>query len=239
MQKKFYALILLLIIFSSSTSYAAQDLRDLFWRRAWPEMELQYNSLRKKTLTDHSLMANAYRFQNKWQEAVNILEPNVKNFPQSIKPYADMTLLLGYENLKQTQKALSISESLYKNAPSDLKYYVAFAQYRLYNSINDYKNTLNALNRMLSNAGTDERKIFTLTKLISQPNNNKVVENALSLLELNAANKEAAEVLAQRKNLGNNAKVALGVHYHTIGENRKALEYLNNATGRKLNLKKD
>ena len=239
MRKKFYALTLIFVIltFTLSTeisvSHAAQNLRDLFWRRAWPEMELQYNSLRKKTLTDHALMANAYRFQNKWPEVINILEPNVKNFPASIKPYAEMTLLLAYENIKEIRKAVSISESLYKNAPSELKYYVALAQYRLYDSLKDSNNTLKALNRMLPNAETDDRKIYTLTRLIKQSNNKHIRENALTLLELNAANKEAAAVLSGIKNPNNAIKVALGVHYHTIGENQKGLDYLNTATGRK------
>ncbi len=233
-RKKFFTLIIsFAILIMTITQAQATALRDLFWRRAWTEMEMQYNSLKKKTLTDHALMANAYRFQNRWADAVRILEANSRSFPASIRPYADMTMLLGYENLKQTQKAINLSESLYKNAPAELKYYVALAQYRLYDSQKDSRNTLNALNRMLANAGTDERKIYTLTRLIKLTNNNKLTENALDLLELNAGNKDAAAVLTRVKNPGNNIKVALGVHYHTIGENSKALDALKNATGRK------
>lgn len=196
-------------------------------------MEQQFNSLRQKTARDYSLMANAYRFQNKWQNTVEILEAHSKNFPASVKPYADMTLLLGYENLKRTQNAITLSENLYKTAPTDLKYYVALAQYRLYNSINDKNNTLNALNRMLTNAGTDERKIYTLTRLIALDNNNKT-EHALKLLELQAGNKDAATVLAKTKApWPNNIRVALGVYSHTTGDNKTALERLKNATGRK------
>ena len=233
-RKKFFTLtISMAIIIMTITQAQATALRDLFWRRAWTEMEMQYNSQKKKTLTDHALMANAYRFQNRWADAVRIFEANSRSFPASIRPYADMTMLLGYEELKQTQKAINLSETLYKNAPAELKYYVALAQYRLYDSQKDSRNTLNALNRMLANAGTDERKIYTLTRLIKLTNNNKLTENALDLLELNAGNKDAAAVLARVKNPGNNIKVALGVHYHTIGENSKSLDALKNATGRK------
>ena len=233
-RKKFFTLtISMAIIIMTITQAQATALRDLFWRRAWTEMEMQYNSQKKKTLTDHALMANAYRFQNRWADAVRIFEANSRSFPASIRPYADMTMLLGYEELKQTQKAINLSETLYKNAPAELKYYVALAQYRLYDSQKDSRNTLNALNRMLANAGTDERKIYTLTRLIKLTNNNKLTENALELLELNAGNKDAAAVLARVKNPGNNIKVALGVHYHTIGENSKSLDALKNATGRK------
>lgn len=234
MHRKFFKTILIfLVLFHlASCSYAAEDLKNLFWQRKWPEMELQFNSLKKKTPNDYSLMANAYRFQNKWQEAANILESQAKNFPASVKPYAEMTLLLAYENLNQTQKALKLAESLYKNAPVDLKYYVAFAQYRIYDKKQDSKNSLAALNKMLANAGTDERKIYTLSRLIKFNSNNKI-ENALKLLELQGSNKEAAAVLSQVKNMNNNIKTALGVYYHTVGDNKKALEYLNTATGRK------
>ena len=233
MRKKILSafLVLISLIFASS-SYGAENLKNLFWRRAWTEMETQFNSLKKKTPNDYALMANAYRFQDRWQEAVDILEKNSKNFPASVRPYADMTLVLGYENLNQNKKALALADSLYKNAPADLKYYVALAQYRIYDSQQDSKNSLAALNKMLANAGTDEKKIYTLTRLIKFNTGNKT-EHALKLLELQGSSKEAAAVLSEVKNMNNNIKTALGVFYHTTGDNKKALEYLNTATGRK------
>ena len=183
------AILIFSILFSSaSCSFGAESLKNLFWRRAWPEMELQFNSIKKKTANDYSLMANAYRFQNKWQDAADILENHAKNFPASVQPYAEMTLLLAYENLNQNQKALRLAENLYKKAPADLKYYVAFAQYRIGNKNNDSKNSLEALNKMLANAGTDERKIYTLSRLIKFNTKNRT-ENALKLLELQGSSK--------------------------------------------------
>ncbi|MBQ7544071.1 MAG: lytic transglycosylase domain-containing protein [Synergistaceae bacterium] len=214
----------------TSSSHAAQNLRDLFWARNWPLMEQQYKSQKVKTARDHALMANAYRFQERWQEAVSIVEAQSKNFPAGVKPYADMMRVLGYERLGQTQKALTISESLYKNAPADLKYYVALAQYRLYNLKGDTRNTINALIRMLSNANTDERKIYTLKLLVPL---SRKAEHALQLLDLQAGSKEAAEVLSGIGKPGNNIRVAMGVYQHTAGNNQAALEWLNGATGRK------
>ncbi|MBQ6417649.1 MAG: lytic transglycosylase domain-containing protein [Synergistaceae bacterium] len=235
MRKSFSLLIITLAVafYSPSNSEAASSLQDLFWRRAWPEMELQFKSIKKKSTRDYSLMANAYRFQEKWAEAVSILEAQSKNFPASVRPYADMTLLLGYENLHQTQRALTLAESLYKSAPADLKYYVALAQYRINDSQGSPSASLTALNRMLQNAGTDERKIYTLTRLVQHPADREVNSHALQLLELQAGSKEAASVLARVKNPNNNIRVALGLHYHTVGENRAALDILTGATGRK------
>ncbi|MBQ3447568.1 MAG: hypothetical protein IJG37_07995, partial [Synergistaceae bacterium] len=88
MRKKIHAFILALILTVSAASFSwgASKLEDLFWRRAWPEMELQFNAIKKKSARDYSLMANAYRFQEKWPEAVRILESQAKNFPASVRP---------------------------------------------------------------------------------------------------------------------------------------------------------
>ena len=235
MRKFFHAFILTLLITLSlpSNSHAASKLEDLFWRRAWPEMELQFQSLKKKTPRDYSLMANAYRFQEKWSEAVLILETQSKNFPASVRPYAQMILLLGYERLGQFQRALTLANSLYNSAPSDLKYFVAMAQYRINDSQGNPSAALAGLTRMLQHAGTDERKIFTLSKLIQQPENRDINSHALQLLELQAGSKEAAAVLARIQNPNNNIRVALGVHYHTLGSNSSANEILTGAKGRK------
>lgn len=235
MYKKIYTFILSLaaLLAVSSPSFSASNLQDLFWRRAWPEMELQFQSIKKKSARDYSLMANAYRFQEKWSEAVTILESQSKNFPASIKPYAEMTLLLGYEKLNQPKRALAIAESLYKSAPADLKYYVALAQYRINEAQGNPSASLSALNRMLPHASTDERKIYTLTRLISASGNKSINDHALQLLELQAGSKEAASVLERIKNPNSKIRTALGVHYHTIGNNRSALEILKGVSGRK------
>ena len=235
MRKIFHTLIFttLIIFLFGQNSMAASNLQELFTQRAWPEMELQFQSIKKKSPRDYSLMANAYRFQEKWSEAVSILETQSKNFPASVKPYAEMTLLLGYENLRQYQKALTLSEHLYKSAPSDLKYYAAFAQYRVNDAQGNLSGTLTALKRMLAHAGNDEQKIYTLDKLIAHPSDRDAISHALQLLELQAGSKEAASVLARVKNPGSNIRTALGVHYHTIGNNKAAREILTGAQGRK------
>lgn len=234
-KKLFFCAVMFSLLLASKNAFAArtnstQNLKDLFWARNWPQMELQYNSQKVKTAKDHALMANAYRYQERWQDAVNILESHAKNFPASVKPYADMMRVLGYEKLMQTQKALTLSESLYKNAPADLKYYAALAQYRLNNSQGDSRGAMNSLTRMLSNAGTDEKKIYTLKLLVPL---SRKSEHALQLLDLQAGSKEAAEVLSGIKNPNNNIRVAMGVYHHSAGNNQAALEWLNGATGRK------
>lgn len=225
-------LILLFCLLLSSGAFAASKpatMTDLFWKRAWPQMETLYNSQgSKNTARDHALMANAYRFQNKWAQMVDILENYSKNFPASIKPYADMTLILGYEKLNKHHDALNLAEKLYKNAPQDLKYYIALAQYRILKEnlkVKDDKRLESALNKMLSSAGTKERQIYTLTRLVSLQGNRTA--QALKLLELQSSNKEAAAYLSQLNTpWPNNIKIALGVYYHLAGDSKKAYECL-------------
>ena len=230
MKRIFLCALIFSLVLASNSYAAAANLRDLFWARNWTQMEMQYKSQKTKSAKDHGLMANAFRYQERWQDALNIIEAHAKNFPASVKPYADMMRVLGYERLGQTQKAITISESLYKNAPADLKYYVALAQYRLYNLQQDRRSTINSLTRMLSHAGTDERKIYTLKLLVPLSRN---ADHALQLMELQAGSKEAAEVLSTIKTPSNNVRVAMGVYQHSAGNNQAALEWLQNASGRK------
>lgn len=242
MRKKIFIFLFILLSLLTLSSFkvnaaenSTRNLKDLFWRRAWPEMEKTFSSIKNKTPNDYALMANAYRFQNKWPQVVNILEAQRKNFPATVRPYADMILLLAYENTNNNNKALELANSLFKSAPVDLKYYVAMAQYRLYDARKDSNNALASLNRMLANAGTDERKIFTLGKLIDLKNNPNAAAHALQLLDLQPGDKDAAAILERVKKKNNNIYTALGVYYHSAGNNQKGLEYLKNAKGRKAN----
>ena len=142
---------------------AASRMYDLFWKRSWAAMEEQYKKGGQNP-RDHALMANAYRLQEKWPQAVAILEAHAGKFPAGIRPYADMTLLLGYEKAGRKKEALDLAERLWKSAPQDLKYYVALAQYRI-------SPGEGPLNRMLQTAGTQDRRIYALSKLVALPGN--------------------------------------------------------------------
>ena len=113
-------------------------------------------------------MVNALRLRGKWPEAVSILEAQGNAFPQGIRPYADMTLLLGYERMGRTEEALSLSERLWKSAPRELKYYIAAARYRLLKDGKPQKIQM-ALERMLQTADTKERRIYAFSRFIRLP----------------------------------------------------------------------
>ena len=72
------------------------QLGTLFQKRSWAAMDEVYASKKEPTAMEHSLMANALRMRNKWSEAVAILERHAATFPATVRPYAEMTLILGY-----------------------------------------------------------------------------------------------------------------------------------------------
>ena len=219
----FFCLVSLL----SPASAAESKLYDLFWRRSWAAMDEAYASKRDKSPRDHALMVNALRLRGKWPEAVSILEAQGNAFPQGIRPYADMTLLLGYEKMGRTEEALNLSERLWKSAPRELKYYIAAAQHRLLKDGEPQKIQM-ALERMLQTADTKERRIYALSRLIRLPGQPKDrTAQALSLLRLQAGNKAAAEVLAgHKKPWPQSVRVALGVYAHLVKDDRTAVERL-------------
>ncbi len=218
------AALLVFCCLASMAEAADTKLYDLFWRRAWSAMDELYASKRDKSPREHALMVNALRLRGKWPEAVAILEAQRDTFPVSIRPYADMTLLLGYERAGRTEDALHLSERLWKAAPKDLKYYVASAQHRLLKE-GEPKRLEAALERMLQTADSKERRIYALSRLVRLPGDRTA--QALKLLGLQAGNKAAAEILAQHKKpWPQSVRVALGVYAHQVKDDRTAIERL-------------
>ncbi|MDR1621650.1 MAG: transglycosylase SLT domain-containing protein [Synergistaceae bacterium] len=199
-------------------------LSTLFQRRSWAAMNEVYlanSAKRELTAAEHALMANALRIQNKWDEAVAILEKHAASFPVEVRPYADMTLLLGYEKLGKHPEALKLAARMEKNAPEELRYYIAYAQFRLLGD-SDPDGTKKALNRMLETAETKERKISTLVRLLELTEDRST--NALKLLELQPTNKEAYDVLAARpKPWSPAATLAMGEHAYLKNDYKTAI----------------
>ncbi|MCL2010154.1 MAG: transglycosylase SLT domain-containing protein [Synergistaceae bacterium] len=183
-------------IFGAGAEASEVTLSSLFWKRSWAAMDEVYLSKKELSAQEHSLMANALRIQEKWGGAVDILEKHRSSFQAEVRPYANMTLLLGYEKLGRYPDALKLASEMEKNAPEGLRYYIAYAQYRmLANQVNQNADgAKNALEKMLRAADTKDRKITALSRLIKLPGDQRA--NAVALLEEQPANKEAYDVLA-------------------------------------------
>lgn len=189
---------LLAVLLFGSCRYAEgaeASLASLFQKRAWSAMDEAYKAKKEPAVLEQSLMANALRIQNRWAEAVAIMERCADRLPAELKPYADMTLLLGYENTGRPQDALKVAARLEKNPPEELRYYIAYAQLRLLGD-SDPAGTKKALDRMLDTADSKERKISTLVRMLKLPGDQS--GNAQKLLELQPTNKAAYDLLAAR-----------------------------------------
>ena len=220
----FCALILSLSLLPYAAVAADIPLYDLFWRRSWAAMDEAYASKRDKSPREHALMANALRLRGKWPEAVAVLEAQKDAFPAEIRPYAEMTLLLGYEKTGRTPDALKLAERLWKSAPKELKYYVASAQHRLLKD-GEPQGAQAALERMLQTADTRERRIYALSRLLRLPGDRTA--QALRLLALQPGNKAAAKVLVEHKKpWPQPVRIALGVYSYQIKDDKTAVERL-------------
>ncbi|MDR2529051.1 MAG: transglycosylase SLT domain-containing protein [Synergistaceae bacterium] len=207
-----------------SAGAAEVALSELFRKRSWAAMDEVYLFKKNPEARDHALMANALRIQNRWSEAVDILEKHAASFPAEVKPYADMTLLLGYEKLERREDGLRLAAVMEKNAPADLRYYVAYAQYRLLGDGNP-EATEKALSRMLATAESKDRKVSALSYLIKLSGDQTA--NALKLLEEQPTNKAAYDILSAKPKPWSTAVIlALGEYSYRQGDNKTALARL-------------
>jgi soluble lytic murein transglycosylase len=224
------------ILFAAQDAWSAEvSLSALFQKRSWAAMDEVYSSQKNPAAMDHALMSNALRIQNKWDETVSILEKHAGSFPAEVKPYADMTLILGYEKTGKYPDALKLAAQLEKNAPEELRYYVAYAQLRLLGD-GDPEGTKKALTRMLETAENQERKISVLVRLIKLPGDQSA--NALKLLEQQPTNKAAYDILSARpKPWSAAACLAMGEYAYLKGDYKTAVALFSsipqNAAGRR------
>ena len=167
-------------------------------------------------------MANALRIQGRWTDAVAILEQHWRSFPEEIRPFAGMTLILGLERAGRNADALRIASEIWETAPEDLRYFIAYAQARLHTNADERRRVLE---NMLAAADTRDRRIAALTRLIELPGNRNA--HALTLLELQPANRAANDILeAIARPRPAAVYVAMGEHAHRRNEHRTAIALL-------------
>jgi soluble lytic murein transglycosylase len=216
-------------IFFEKPSEAA-SLTELFWKRSWAEMDRVYASGGNFSAAEHSLMANALRLRAKWAEAVSILEKHAASFPEAVRPYADMTLLLGFEKLGRYAEAAELAARMEKNAPDDLRHPLAYARFRLLESgSSDGNKPLGeiekALNGMLETAGTRAEKTAALERLIALPGDRRA--QAIALLTLRPSDEAAGKLLsASPKPWGASQLLAMGEHAWLKNDYKTAIALL-------------
>jgi soluble lytic murein transglycosylase len=153
--------------------------------------------------------------QGRYAEGIEILERppqasgDAQNFPDALRPYAGMLLVLGLERTDRKAEAYENGMALWDAAPAPLRYYLAYALGRLSSDLSMPDESLTWFRRMLELAPDKKRRLQALTKIIDMPGVN-ADEAALLLIESpsNASALEFCRALPERS--GSLAEYALG-----------------------------
>ncbi|GHV36913.1 hypothetical protein FACS1894187_12420 [Synergistales bacterium] len=216
--------LIFILLLGNTAARADSSLFASFQKRDWVTLSAAYKALKSPSPQESSLMANALSAQNKWGEAVAVLEKHAANFPAELRPYAELTLILGYEKTGKYDAALKLSAQLEKNAPPDLRYTLAYAQYRVMET-GKMDGLEKPLKKMLSAAETKTQKIAALSRLVKLPGDRSA--DALALLELTPSDNTAYDILtAAPKPRSAAVSLAMGEHAYLRGDNKTAAELL-------------
>lgn len=226
MLKKIFLACLLLLALGLGQAFGAKeatlsDIETLFKARKWGELDKLVKQNNNLSPQERSIAANAYRLQGRWADVVEMFG-GLNGFPESIVPYAKMTLAIALENSDRKDEALSITEELRKNPPAGLGYYVAYASYRL---TDDAELRKKALKEMASRADQKTQKAYTLEQLLKAGENK--TENAKKLLGLDPSNSLAVKVLSElTKPWSAENGLLLGYAAYLSKDNKRAAEIL-------------
>ncbi len=213
---------LLLLIFSPGTALADSLEKD-FWSRNWDAMELRAGATSSHLSPREScLWANALWLQGRWGEAVEVLEGLDQAMPQSLRPYADMLMLLGLERTGREGAAVDFGRAFFPRAPKELRFYVAYAMARLV--AEDAREPW--LRRMISFAGEEGQKVLAYERLLELPGDR--TRDALALLQIRSLHPRALRTVRkvphrERSHLG---AFALGYAAFLQGRFEEALRFL-------------
>ncbi|MDR0615719.1 MAG: lytic transglycosylase domain-containing protein [Synergistaceae bacterium] len=201
--RRLFFLILLIFFFIAPHSSSADDgapMRSAFWKRDWGLMDSIYRGASSAdapqiSSRDRSLYLNALWLQGRYADGVTILEDMLNSgdagFPQELRPYAGMLLVLGQERTGRKGEAYENAWTLWNASPGPLKYYLAFALARLSRDLAITDESEEWFRRMLEFSPDKKRRVSALAQLIETKG-----VNADEAAELLAASPSNAKALA-------------------------------------------
>ena len=193
--RKFLPLIAILSFVIVSASFfsikaSTQDINDLFAAKQWKALDEYYkmhiNSLSPKEL---SIYANALWFQNRYDEALQILLKIQDKFPPSVKPYGEFYTALAFERTNKKEEARSLLYKLWPMSPQLLRFYVSYGLFRT--EVGEEREKW--ARAMLSSAMDDSQKVQALTALFSL--NSAGIDEACALLDIKPRHPDALKIL--------------------------------------------
>lgn len=193
--RKFLPLIVIMsFIFVSagffSIKASTQDVDNLFAAKQWKALDEYFkthgNSLSPREL---SVYANALWFQNRYDEALQILLKIQDKFPPSVKPYGEFYTALAFERTNKKEEARSLLYKLWPVSPQLLRFYVSYGLFRTEAGEEREK----WARAMLSSAMDDSQKLQALTALFSL--NSAGIDEACTLLDIKPLHQDALKLL--------------------------------------------
>jgi soluble lytic murein transglycosylase len=191
-----------------------------FRERDWGAMERIYRGLASEDSTpitsrDRSLYLNALWLQGRYADGVAMLESIPKSgdewedFPEDLRPYAGMLLVLGQERTGRKNEAYENAWALWNGAPQPLRYYLAYALARLSRDLSMPDEPSEWFRRMLEFAPDKKHRLQALTQLIELPDVS--AEEAAALLAESPSNVKALALCgALARGSSSAAEYALG-----------------------------
>jgi soluble lytic murein transglycosylase len=207
-------------------------MRRAFWNREWGLADSIYNATSVDaapiTSQDRSLYLNALWLQGRYSDGVALLETMPQSgdigFPQEVRPYAEMLLVLGQERTGRKGEAFERAWALWNGAPSPLRYYLAFALARLSRDLSMPDESAEWFRKMLELAPDKKRRLQALTQLMETPAVNS--DEAAALLADSPSNAKAlAFCAALPKGESTAAEYALGYSDYTKKRYESAMSH--------------
>jgi soluble lytic murein transglycosylase len=180
-------------------------MEDAFWARNWQAMDAIYANAAPKDVPietpsplstrEKSIYVNGLWLQGRYEEGAAILESIQQDFPNGLRAYADMLLILGAERTDRKELAFERGRAMWEMSPPDaVKYYLAYAMARVTRDLNMDDESVVWYRRMYENAPDKKRGAQALKSLLDLGGAN--AEEAAAILLNSPDNVQALSIIS-------------------------------------------
>ncbi|MDR1651330.1 MAG: lytic transglycosylase domain-containing protein [Synergistaceae bacterium] len=215
---------------------------DAFWTRNWQAMDAIYSDAASEDISpdaqtpltsrEKSLYVNGLWIQGRYEEGLSILQSIQQDFPESLRAYADMLLILGTERAGRKKEALGLGLAAWESPfPDNVRYYLAYALARITGDLGMKDESVFWYRRMYEAAPNNVRGIQALRPILDL--GGASADEAAALLINSPGSAQALSVLSPDAGarLGSLVQYALGYKSYTEKQYAKAMTYFDLASG--------
>ena len=239
----FSAAILAVFIAASGPAFGSVMMERSFWARDWAGLERTYQAAsddvvkwtpanprpaRGLTTKDLSLYVNGLWRQGRYEEGVSILEAISSDFPDGLRPYADIMLVIGMERTGRKRDALDLGVSAWDRAPAPVRYYQAYAAGRLARDLEMPEESLTWFRRMFDFAADRKKRLQALMPMIDMKG--ATGDDAANLLIELPSHARALEICRSQAGSSSRVEYALGYNSYVNKRYSEAISHFNLAS---------